>query len=120
MLGRLGMMLGRGAGLPRSSLMVRWFTGPDYNEAQEHALLERPTLPVDSPLRRIDLSKLTITRTTVPKECPPVDKLVWGETFSDHMLEVCHRASLIFLFFLFFLSLSPFLSISQSIGVMVC
>lgn len=36
----------------------------------------------------LDASKLKITRTTSPKEKLPNDQLVFGKTFTDHMLEV--------------------------------
>ncbi|QBM86478.1 branched-chain amino acid aminotransferase [Metschnikowia aff. pulcherrima] len=36
----------------------------------------------------LDASKLLITKTTTPKEKLPNDQLVFGKTFSDHMLEI--------------------------------
>lgn len=36
----------------------------------------------------LDASKLIITKTTAPKQLPPVEELVFGKTFSDHMLTV--------------------------------
>ncbi|KAL4929595.1 branched-chain amino acid aminotransferase, cytosolic [Aspergillus undulatus] len=37
---------------------------------------------------RLDASKLTITKTTTPKELLPSKDLVFGKTFTDHMLSV--------------------------------
>ncbi|KAG1794368.1 aminotransferase [Suillus plorans] len=39
--------------------------------------------PVD-----IEPSRLTVTKTTSPKELPPSEGLIFGETFSDHMLRI--------------------------------
>lgn len=61
---------------------------PDYDISAEYALLDAPTVPVDSPLRRIEYEKLQITRTSAPKTCPPIDTVGWGEVFTDHMLEL--------------------------------
>ncbi|KAL1983581.1 hypothetical protein VTN96DRAFT_10241 [Rasamsonia emersonii] len=36
----------------------------------------------------LDPSKLTITRTTTPKELIPPEQLVFGKTFTDHMLTI--------------------------------
>lgn len=36
----------------------------------------------------LDASKLKITKTTTPKELLPNDQLVFGKTFTDHMLEI--------------------------------
>jgi branched-chain amino acid aminotransferase len=36
----------------------------------------------------IDVSKLTITKTTTPKTPPPKDTLTFGSTFTDHMLQI--------------------------------
>ncbi|KAK6457136.1 branched-chain amino acid transaminase [Scheffersomyces xylosifermentans] len=36
----------------------------------------------------LDASKLVITKTTTPKEKLPNDQLVFGKTFTDHMLEI--------------------------------
>ncbi|KAF5095002.1 hypothetical protein D0Z03_001938 [Geotrichum reessii] len=36
----------------------------------------------------LDLSKLTIEKTTTPKTLPPPEKLVFGHTFTDHMLTI--------------------------------
>ncbi|EGW31246.1 branched chain amino acid aminotransferase [Spathaspora passalidarum NRRL Y-27907] len=36
----------------------------------------------------LDASKLTITKTTTPKELLPKEKLVFGKSFTDHILEV--------------------------------
>ncbi|KAG2153306.1 aminotransferase [Suillus clintonianus] len=36
----------------------------------------------------IEPSRLTITKTTSPKELPPSKSLVFGQTFSDHMLRI--------------------------------
>jgi hypothetical protein len=37
-------------------------------------------------LAQMDASKLTITKTTTPKELTPPEELVFGRTFTDHML----------------------------------
>lgn len=39
-------------------------------------------------LTTIDTSKLTITKTTTPKELIPNDELVFGKHFTDHMLSL--------------------------------
>jgi branched-chain amino acid aminotransferase len=39
-------------------------------------------------LTAIDKSKLTITKTTTPKELIPNDELVFGKHFTDHMLSL--------------------------------
>jgi len=39
-----------------------------------------------SKLAGLDASKLTITKTTTPKELTPPEQLVFGRTFTDHML----------------------------------
>lgn len=39
-----------------------------------------------SKLAAMDASKLTITKTTTPKELTPPEKLVFGNKFTDHML----------------------------------
>ena len=85
----------------RTLIPTRALTAANYDEAKETEMLERPTISEDSPLRRIDVANLEITRTTTPRDCPPVDSLVWGEVFSDHMLEVCFFIILIFIFYLF-------------------
>merc|ERR1712144_35592 len=41
----------------------------------------------------IDPSKLTITKTTTPKELLPANELVFGRTFTDHMLSLEWTAS---------------------------
>src|SRR3989338_3888447 len=77
----------------------RLLSAENYDARKELELLERPTIPVDSPLRAIDIEKLTIQRTPNPKPCPPVDTLVWGEVFSDICLRYEKEISLIdFLF----------------------
>lgn len=35
-----------------------------------------------------DASRLEITRSTAPQEKPPKDSLIFGKTFTDHMLEI--------------------------------
>ena len=47
----------------------------------------------DPSLRSIDLSQLTVTPTTTPKELLPNSKLVFGHTFTDHMLSLEWTAS---------------------------
>lgn len=42
---------------------------------------------------RLDASKLQITKTTAPREKLPKEQLVFGKTFTDHMLEVEWTAS---------------------------
>ncbi|PBP15796.1 branched-chain-amino-acid aminotransferase [Diplocarpon rosae] len=44
-------------------------------------------------LQEIDPSKLSITKTTTPKELVPQDELVFGRTFTDHMLSLEWTAS---------------------------
>ncbi|KAG9233026.1 branched-chain-amino-acid aminotransferase [Amylocarpus encephaloides] len=44
-------------------------------------------------LQDIDPSKLSITRTTTPKELVPANELVFGKTFTDHMLSIEWTAS---------------------------
>lgn len=39
-----------------------------------------------SELPGMDASKLTITKTTTPKELTPPEQLVFGNKFTDHML----------------------------------
>ncbi|KAL2013754.1 hypothetical protein VTN00DRAFT_1279 [Thermoascus crustaceus] len=48
---------------------------------------------VDSQLPGLDASKLTITKTTTPKEPLPPQELVFGKTFTDHMLAIEWTAS---------------------------
>ncbi|KAG1860817.1 aminotransferase [Suillus subluteus] len=43
----------------------------------------QPTTPLD-----IEPSLLTVTKTTSPKELPPSKSLIFGQTFSDHMLRI--------------------------------
>lgn len=38
--------------------------------------------------QELDASKLTITKTTTPKKLVPAEELVFGKTFTDHMLSV--------------------------------
>lgn len=45
------------------------------------------------PRADVDRSKLTVTRTTTPKPKLPNDQLVFGRTFSDHMLEIAWTQS---------------------------
>ncbi|KAL2000151.1 hypothetical protein VTN02DRAFT_3490 [Thermoascus thermophilus] len=47
----------------------------------------------DSQLPGIDASKLTVTKTTTPKEPLPPQELVFGKTFTDHMLAIEWTAS---------------------------
>ncbi|KAK6582462.1 hypothetical protein PZA11_004870 [Diplocarpon coronariae] len=44
-------------------------------------------------LQEIDPSKLSITKTTTPKELVPQNELVFGRTFTDHMLSLEWTAS---------------------------
>ncbi|RDW71987.1 putative branched-chain-amino-acid transaminase [Coleophoma crateriformis] len=44
-------------------------------------------------LHELDASKLTITKTTTPKELVPPSELVFGRTFTDHMLSIEWTAS---------------------------
>ncbi|KAK7511652.1 aminotransferase [Phyllosticta citriasiana] len=46
-----------------------------------------------SKLARIDPSKLSITKTTTPKDLLPPEELVFGRTFTDHMLSIEWTAS---------------------------
>lgn len=43
---------------------------------------------MSSNLAPLDKSKLTITKTTTPKEKIPNEQLVFGQTFTDHMLKI--------------------------------
>ncbi|KAG2369259.1 aminotransferase [Suillus spraguei] len=43
----------------------------------------KPGTPLD-----IESSRLTVTKTTSPKELPPSKNLIFGQTFSDHMLRI--------------------------------
>jgi branched-chain amino acid aminotransferase len=43
---------------------------------------------LDPKLTTLDNSKLTITKTTTPKELIPNDELVFGKHFTDHMLSL--------------------------------
>lgn len=47
----------------------------------------------DPKLNAIDLSQLSITRTTTPKPLTPHNELVFGHTFTDHMLSLEWTAS---------------------------
>jgi branched-chain amino acid aminotransferase len=40
----------------------------------------------DPALSKVDLSRLTITKTTDPKPIVPNDQLIFGHTFTDHMM----------------------------------
>lgn len=42
----------------------------------------------DPQLFTIDLSKLEVTKTTTPKSIVPNDQLIFGRTFTDHMLNL--------------------------------
>ncbi|GAD95488.1 branched-chain amino acid aminotransferase, cytosolic [Paecilomyces variotii No. 5] len=53
----------------------------------QRAYSSKPTLP------GLDPSKLTITKTTTPKEPLPPQELVFGKTFTDHMLSIEWTAS---------------------------
>ena len=53
-----------------------------------NSITQRPTLPENSPLRRIDYTALKIERTKQPFEFPNVSVAPFGEHFSDHILEV--------------------------------
>jgi branched-chain amino acid aminotransferase len=48
----------------------------------------RPYLSLRYKSQGLDASKLVITKTTTPKPKLPNDQLVFGKTFTDHMLEV--------------------------------
>ncbi|TKA81437.1 Branched-chain-amino-acid aminotransferase, mitochondrial [Cryomyces minteri] len=51
-------------------------------------------LPKDiQQLQKIDPSKLSISKTTTPKELTPPEELVFGRTFTDHMLSLEWTAS---------------------------
>ena len=61
------------------------FSGRPYSiQSQEEALARLPN---------IDPSKLTITKTTTPKQLVPPEELVFGRTFTDHMLSIEWTAS---------------------------
>ncbi|RDW66220.1 putative branched-chain-amino-acid transaminase [Coleophoma cylindrospora] len=44
-------------------------------------------------LQELDASKLTVTKTTTPRELVPPSELVFGRTFTDHMLSIEWTAS---------------------------
>ena len=48
----------------------------------------RPYLSLRYKSQGLDASKLVFTKTTTPKQKLPNDELVFGKTFTDHMLEV--------------------------------
>jgi branched-chain amino acid aminotransferase len=41
-----------------------------------------------SPVRSLDASRLKITNTTTPRDMPPSESLIFGHSFSDHMLTI--------------------------------
>ncbi|KAI9840128.1 MAG: Mitochondrial branched-chain amino acid (BCAA) aminotransferase [Sclerophora amabilis] len=48
---------------------------------------------LESSLRGIEPSRLTITKTSTPKDLVPSEELVFGRTFTDHMLSIEWTAS---------------------------
>ncbi|KAF2862742.1 branched-chain amino acid aminotransferase II [Piedraia hortae CBS 480.64] len=68
--------------LPRANVCshVSWKSSRAYS-------IQAPDA-ADPRLRAIDLSKLQITKTTTPKDVLPNHKLVFGHTFTDHMISL--------------------------------
>lgn len=52
------------------------------------ASARRFSSPAKFQLAPLDASKLTVTKVTLPKQLPPLETLVFGKTFTDHMLTV--------------------------------
>ncbi|KAI4240568.1 MAG: hypothetical protein L6R40_005056 [Gallowayella cf. fulva] len=77
------LAVSRAEGLPFSRL--NWQLRRPYSiQSQEDAIAKLPN---------IDPSTLSITKTTTPKELVPPEELVFGRTFTDHMLTIEWTAS---------------------------
>ncbi|KAK5120487.1 hypothetical protein LTR85_006142 [Meristemomyces frigidus] len=77
--------------LPRSSnsLLTRQLPAKCLAQRRSYATpnLQAPDAS-DAKLKAIDLSQLQTTKTTTPKDLIPHDQLIFGRTFTDHMLSL--------------------------------
>jgi branched-chain amino acid aminotransferase len=71
--------------LARRSLLGAWRT--------QKSLGITPRLYSSAKLQGLDASQLSIMKTTTPKELRPPEELVFGHTFTDHMLSCEWTAS---------------------------
>lgn len=76
--------------LPRTTLSLRAARQTAPKSAVTQRRFQSLKAPdVDEPrLTQIDLSKLQVTTTTTPKDLLPHDQLIFGRTFTDHMLSL--------------------------------
>ena len=74
--------------LPRNTLRItsKCLLPPQQRRAQS-TLLRAPDA-LDPKLTSLDLSGLSVTPTTTPKAITPNEELVFGRTFTDHMLSL--------------------------------
>ncbi|KAK5690865.1 branched-chain-amino-acid transaminase bat2 [Elasticomyces elasticus] len=71
--------------LPRST--TRAILRPQSLHRRPNSSLAAPDAS-NPKLQQIDATKLTITKTTTPKELIPHDQLIFGRNFSDHLLAI--------------------------------
>ncbi|KAL1849013.1 branched-chain-amino-acid transaminase bat2 [Paecilomyces lecythidis] len=85
---RLSQRLVCGSGLRTGNVTpISSLQGIAASRLLQRAYSSKPTLP------GLDPSKLTVTKTTTPKEPLPPQELVFGKTFTDHMLSIEWTAS---------------------------